>query len=40
MINDAGVTSAMVAHRTLNPLVLGSSPRSPISFSLKLLSLP
>ena len=24
------VTSAMVAHRTLNPLVLGSSPRSPI----------
>jgi hypothetical protein len=26
---NARVTSAMVAHRTLNPLVLGSSPRSP-----------
>ncbi len=24
------VTGAMVAHRTLNPLVLGSSPRLPI----------
>lgn len=24
------VTGAVVAHRTLNPLVLGSNPRSPI----------
>jgi hypothetical protein len=25
------VTGAVVAHRTLNPLVLGSNPRSPIN---------
>lgn len=31
VIKPGGVTGATVAHRTLNPLVLGSNPRSPIS---------
>jgi hypothetical protein len=29
-LTSVRVTGAMVAHRTLNPLVLGSSPRLPI----------
>lgn len=30
VVKPGRVTGATVAHRTLNPLVLGSNPRSPI----------